>query len=394
MSNFPQESSNDCFSHMSDAYKFLFNKSRPTAARSENLTEYNKLLMSKERDTFVDASLYNWKIPKVTHFDRRVSTDTDGYSAYNFSFQEEANLEKSEFCQDKEEMVLGKTEYLKDVFDDELLEKQPEDHKDEMNIWPDYQKNSDPWIVLEHKDEDFFQKECSLENFFNNVSDESLEFETFAVPECCHSSGEKIDEWAWQFSDKTEDKESVKAKEAPAKVVEKERRKKRKTKTNAFALGRTWFRGMSNYFKDKFEPTLKQWEKDSANPDRLPMDQVILNFITSEFETMDALVNTSEFLDSMVTILHSQNYKKDESFIRSRDFKRIRALLYCYSSNAKKNFVADKNYALIFQHFFKNAREEFLSIKAKDKYPEFKDELRQELEDIYILSLNTLRKTQ
>ena len=85
---------------------------------------------------------------------------------------------------------------------------------------------------------------------------------------------------------------------------------------------------------------------------------------------------------------------KTDDYIRRRDFKRIRALLYCYSSNAKKNFLSNKNYAIIFQHFFNNARKEFLSLKAKDKYPEFKSELEQELEDIYFLSLKTYGESQ
>lgn len=172
------------------------------------------------------------------------------------------------------------------------------------------------------------------------------------------------------------------------------RLRKKKTKTNAFALGRTCFRGMSNYFKDKFEPLLKEWEKDISNPDRCSMDELITDFIRTEFADCQYLTDSDEFLDSMVTILHSQNYKKNDSYIKRRNFKRIRSLLYCFSSTAKKNFMADKNYAIIFQNFFKKARDEFLGCKAKEKNPLFRDELNQELEDIYYLSLATLKESQ
>ena len=151
---------------------------------------------------------------------------------------------------------------------------------------------------------------------------------------------------------------------------------------------------MSNYYKNKFEPLLKQWEKDISNPGRLTMDQLITDFIRKEFNDCQYSVASEEFLDMMVSVLHSQNYKKNDDYIKRRDFKRIRSLLYCYSSSAKKNFISDRCYAIIFQNFLKKARDEFLCSKAKVDNPEFRDELNQELEDIYYLSLAALKDSQ
>jgi ABC-type proline/glycine betaine transport system ATPase subunit len=62
------------------------------------------------------------------------------------------------------------------------------------------------------------------------------------------------------------------------------KKKKMKNKSNSFSLGRTCFRGMSNYYKDKFEPILKQWEKDLEQRSSIQMDDLVTQFIKSEFE--------------------------------------------------------------------------------------------------------------
>ena len=320
MLSFSQENSNGSSSAMSDAYKFLFkgNEPRKSAASDlKNFKEYSKLIKNNMyQDTFVDNSLLTAIKDQAPQLGRKVSTAYEGNSAYNFSFQDGLDSEGSEFYQNQSEMVLDNPHKLSDVFEEEIMKQPEEDWKEEMNTWPAYQKDCNPCIVLEEKDtERFFQKECYYDNIFHNLPDESLEFEnlrqsfeSFAMPEI-KGSPERGDESAWHLSVKTDDKESVQAKESHALKDKKEKPKKRKTKTNSFALGRTWFRGMSNYFKDKFEPILKQWEKDTSNPDREPMDLVIKKFIGSEFRTFGIQVDTDEFLDSMVTILHSQNYK-------------------------------------------------------------------------------------
>ena len=68
----------------------------------------------------------------------------------------------------------------------------------------------------------------------------------------------------------------------------------------------------------------------------------------------------------------------------------IRNLLYCYSSNAKRSFLANKNYAYIFNHFYNKAGEMVVILKSKDKPELFKAELKTEMDDINKLSLKTL----
>lgn len=168
--------------------------------------------------------------------------------------------------------------------------------------------------------------------------------------------------------------------------------RKWKSKVNSFSLGRTCFRGMSNYYKDKFEPLLKEWEKNS-DLKRPTMDELVTKFIKVEFDFGDDFFRSTtypEFLDCMITVLHSQNHRKNDDYIKRRNFAKVRNLLYCYSSNAKKSFISDKPYALIFNNFYSKAGEALVTAKSTGKYSEFKEELRNELEDINKLALQTI----
>jgi hypothetical protein len=144
---------------------------------------------------------------------------------------------------------------------------------------------------------------------------------------------------------------------------------------------------MSNYYKNKFDPILKEWEKCF---ERESMDSIVSRFISNEFNYDQDVLHNSNFLDCMITILHSQNYRKDDDYIVRRDFKKIRSLLYCYSSNAKKAFIEDKHYAIIFSNFYVKDSEELLESKSMGKYQEFKYELGTEMEDIHKQSLKTI----
>ena len=166
--------------------------------------------------------------------------------------------------------------------------------------------------------------------------------------------------------------------------------KKLKFKSNSFALGRTAFRGMSNYYKKKFDPILKEWEMFYQ---RESMDSIVSRFISIEFNYDQDVLHNSDFIDCMTTILHSQNYRKEDDYIVRRDFKKIRSLLYCYSSNAKKAFIKDKYYAIIYSNFYIKDSQQLLESKSKGKYQEFRYELGTEMEDIHRLSLKTISET-
>lgn len=259
-----------------------------------------------------------------------------------------------------------------------------------------------PCIVLEESEvQDAFLSNDQNFNLENDI-DDSVEFicqtrsyETFQPesskdPELSNekSNLSKNKKLLLGMKDKIEDqKSSIHSKEQDSIV---NLRRKYKFKSNSFSLGRTVFRGMSNYYKNKFEANLKDWEKRF---DREPMELTVSRFISEEFDLGQDLLQNSEFLDCMVTILHSQNYKKSDEYIVSRDFKKIRNLLYCYSSNAKKIFIRDKHYAIIFNNFFVKAKEQFLAGRSKDKYPEFKYELGVEMEDINKLALKTISES-
>mmetsp|Transcript_17161 Transcript_17161/g.19193 ORF Transcript_17161/g.19193 Transcript_17161/m.19193 type:complete len:145 (+) Transcript_17161:212-646(+) len=144
-------------------------------------------------------------------------------------------------------MVLEKRDYLPENLDNQLMQVPDQINKDDLNVRSDFQeKDSGACIMLENDEQqNFFQKECCYENLFNNLPDESSEFEslkqsfeTFAVPEISSLPEQKIDECNWLSLDKTDDKESVQAKESVV-VGKSKKRSKRKTKTNSFALGRT-----------------------------------------------------------------------------------------------------------------------------------------------------------
>ena len=172
----------------------------------------------------------------------------------------------------------------------------------------------------------------------------------------------------------------------------KENNKKLASKWNWFSLGRTCFRGMSNYYKSKFDPMLKEWTRND-DAEKLTMDQQIAEFVKIEFKFTDSFYSSprlQNFIDCMVTILHSQNYKKNDEYIVGRDFNTVRNLLYWYSANAKRSFLSNKNYAYIFNHFYNQAGGLVVKQKSSGKSEMFKNDLAAEMEDINKLAIKTM----
>lgn len=81
----------------------------------------------------------------------------------------------------------------------------------------------------------------------------------------------------------------------------------------------------------------------------------------------------------MVTVLHSHRHKKNEPYIKSRDFTKIRQVLYSFSTAAKKTFLACPDYALVLNHFYKREGLLFLEKKSELKPARFRSELEVEL---------------
>lgn len=163
-------------------------------------------------------------------------------------------------------------------------------------------------------------------------------------------------------------------------------------KWNCFSLGRTIFRGMSNYYKEKFDPLFKAWLKEDEM-ERSSMEALVTEFMKKEFKFNDSFYNSPRFetfLDSMIKVLHSQNYKKKDSYLLRRDFSMIRNLLYSYSANAKRSFVSNKNFAYIFNHFYNQSGETLVKDKSLGKPEIFKWELYAEMEDINKLAIKSI----
>ncbi|CAI2372766.1 unnamed protein product [Moneuplotes crassus] len=149
---------------------------------------------------------------------------------------------------------------------------------------------------------------------------------------------------------------------------------------NYFSLRRACFRGMSAYYKDKFNAFVKN--NGFTRSLKTEMDAIVSNFIRDEFhntETGNCDITTSEFLDCMITVLHSHRHKKNEKYIMTRDFTKIRQVLYSFSTAAKKTFLASPDYALVLNHFYNKEGELFLEKKSQLKPQRFRTELEVEL---------------
>ena len=392
---------------MSEAYNFLFSNCNSTSGgmlKTHNFREQNReIVKTEDEDSFAVNPMEVGSRNTSLNQRRRMSTKSDDASGlpFNFSFQLDNYGNESEFPQNKFHLVDKPANLWKE--DPEEGFYYDDQQKIEQRMWPEKSGVTESCILLEDQIKQdglkHIQRDPATDDRIYNCRNDELDFssfqnsfETFAIPDSKEHFLQAKDQSLFAAAQKDESDQTKEL--CQAKKPEKGRGKKRKTKTNSFALGRTWFRGMSNYYKNKFEPLLKQWEKDISNPGRLTMDQLITDFIRKEFNDCQYSVASEEFLDMMVSVLHSQNYKKNDDYIKRRDFKRIRSLLYCYSSSAKKNFISDRCYAIIFQNFLKKARDEFLCSKAKVDNPEFRDELNQELEDIYYLSLAALKDSQ
>lgn len=161
---------------------------------------------------------------------------------------------------------------------------------------------------------------------------------------------------------------------------------------NYFSLRRTCFRGMSAYYKDRFNAFRKQ-SKNILSGKSEDMVDLVSRFIKHEFSKntcYKSSISKPEFLDSMITVLHSHRHKKNESYIKGRDFKKIRQVLYSFSTSAKKIFLSDKNYALVFEHFHNIQGNEFVNVKSNSKPAKFRSELELEFGSLLKLATKTL----
>ena len=128
---------------------------------------------------------------------------------------------------------------------------------------------------------------------------------------------------------------------------------------NYFSLRRACFRGMSAFYKDKFEIIYKSWTKSKTLSRKHSMNSLIENYINDHFTSTiwsSKIIKSEQFIEALTAILHSHRHKKGKEYIQGCDFSKVRKVLYSFSTSAKKIFLADKNYALIFANFLWSRR--------------------------------------
>lgn len=92
----------------------------------------------------------------------------------------------------------------------------------------------------------------------------------------------------------------------------------------------------------------------------------------------------------MTAVLHSHRHNKGKEYIQDVDFSKVRQVLYSFSTSAKKLFLADKNYALIFANFYETEGKSFINCRSNKKTSDFKAGLQAEFNDLYNIAKKTL----
>lgn len=392
------EKEEDNYQNKSSAYRFLFDCigfSPRKASRSEVFNKSSKLSkwnIRKRSDSIAGKDLEEekanpWKShPKSSSYFGSFATMN---SSKDFQFKE-----KSEFKKEKNETI---SNHRKPSFSDanyfEGMRIDDIDMEFEKESLNNINSPDMPCIILDNTPDDCIMLESEWAVQDSIAIDLQLDGQEYDESDVnlLHESDdfEQMHEIELQNRKETETYFAHNYVSSGNQVIHEstknQKKKKGKNKSNSFSLGRTCFRGMSNYYKDKFEPILKQWEKDIDQKTTISMDELVTQFVRSEFEFDEEFYDSLqfwEFLDCMITVLHSQNHKKNESYIKKRDFKKIRNLLYWYSSNARKAFIENKWYAIIFTNFYIKGKEDLVASKSENKYPEFYKELSDEMDEI------------
>ena len=398
MQDLTNEKEAEGFKNKSSAYRFLFDCigfSPRKASRSEVFNKSSKLSkcdIRKQNTSIVGRDLEEekatpWKShPKSSEYFGSFATMN---SSKDFQFKEKSEFkkEKADVVSNNRKLSFSDANYFEEPREDDM------DMEFENGSLVTLNNPDMPWVILDNSPDDcmMIESECAVQDSIAlepqwdeqdyEESDVILLHESEEFENLHESEPQNWKDTDMQFAQNYVGTSN----ELIHESTPSPKKKKGKTKSNSFSLGRTWFRGMSNYYKDKFEPILKQWEKDIDQKSSVPIDELVIQFIKAEFDFEEEFYSSSqcaEFLDCMITILHSQNHKKSDGYIKKRDFKKIRNLLYWYSSHAKRAFIENKCYAIIFTNFYLKGRHELVESKAEGKYPEFRKELTDELDEI------------
>ena len=167
---------------------------------------------------------------------------------------------------------------------------------------------------------------------------------------------------------------------------------------NLFLIRRAWFRGFSEYFKNKFSVDNYSWQRKRGNKTKkVPIISLVRKFAESEFSE---LLNTfsddqyAKFEKTLLVVLFSQRYKKNDEFLKDIDFSRIRNVLYRYTTEARHLLMKDPQMCFLIHHFYSNDWHRFIQSKIDEKTMLNTVQLKSELsildEDTYqILNTNS-----
>ena len=155
----------------------------------------------------------------------------------------------------------------------------------------------------------------------------------------------------------------------PVKTVPKPK-SKNKNDSNLFLVRRACFRGFSEYFKNEFAASNYSWQRKRGNKKKkTPLMTLIREFAEDEFGDYVKSLREEQWLEfrkSLLTILFSHRYKKQDDFLEGIDFTQVRNVLYHYTTEARNEFLKNPHFCFLIHHFFKNDKK-FLEMKIKEK---------------------------
>lgn len=163
----------------------------------------------------------------------------------------------------------------------------------------------------------------------------------------------------------------------------KSRKSKAKNDSNLFLVRRACFRGFSEYFKNKFAKANYSWQRKRGNKKKkTPIMTLVREFANEEFGSLVSRLSESQwesFSKTLLTVLFSHRYKKNDDFLQGIDFTQIRSVLYHYTTESRVELLKDPQMCLLVRHFYIKDHVNFLETKIKEKSKLNMQELKLEL---------------
>lgn len=173
-----------------------------------------------------------------------------------------------------------------------------------------------------------------------------------------------------EMKDFDESSESVSSNTIKKPKQGKKLKSKSKNESNLFLIRRACFRGFSEYFKNKFSTSNYSWQRKRGNKKKkTPILTLLREFAEEEFGSL--VTNFSEdqwvkFRDSLLTVMFSHRYKKNDDFLKHIDFSKIRSVLYHYTTEARNEFMKNPQFCFLIHHFYIRDHKNFIQSKIDE----------------------------